>query len=116
MSYGCIVGFNRILTTGERTDLDNWMIANPEGGTPNLAGKQVPYPIRVSAGNTEAFIWWEPTVGAASYEYRLNGGSAVANASTFARVTGLTNGVPYTVEVRPLSSGGNGDGRHTRPP
>ena len=98
-NIGMAVGYNRILTTGERADLDAWMVANPEGGYVDLSAISV-QGLRTAPGNTTALTMWEDTIGASAYDYRVDGGSPTSVGVPFVYLTGLTNTTTYTVEVR----------------
>lgn len=59
---------------------------------------------------TGAQVYWgTPTVpGVNAYQYRLNGGAPVTVSTTSTRITGLTTGVQYLLEVRPANSNSQG--------
>ena len=59
--------------------------------------------------NGSAYVRWNPMSGASSYEYRVNGGSSVSTGTlTNATINSLTNGVSTLIEIRSMSSTGNG--------
>jgi hypothetical protein len=53
-------------------------------------------------------VVWNAMTGVNEYEIRVNGGAPTLVAGTQTVLTGLTNGVSYLVEVRPLNSHGAG--------
>lgn len=59
--------------------------------------------------NTAVTVSWDPMFGATSYEHRINGGATTEVTATSATLSGLTNGVTYTVEVRAKNATSTGN-------
>jgi len=70
----------------------------------------------VTAGDSSAdLVWTAPTSDGGAdimdYEYRLDGSggwTSLSTTGTSATVTGLTNGVTYSIEIRAVNEAGNG--------
>ena len=108
--FGLFVLYNRELTSGERTDLETWAAANPNGGLQFVAGPPSdPYGLAVLPDLTTAdFSWTTPGGTPTGYDVRLNGGTPVdvglVNSYEF---TGLTPNTFYLAEVRAYNLSGD---------
>lgn len=112
--FGVILFFNRKLTTGERTDLIAWVIANPSGGlqfTPGPPDEPVDLDVveHVLVGD---FSWDPAGTGdpATGFEVRLDAGAGFDNGlDDDYQFTGLDPDTTYTASVRAYNDDGFSD-------
>ena len=90
-----------------------WSPPTPLEATPSGDAPGAPSGVSVSGADEAVTVDWTAGSGATSHEVRWRPASsggrdhqAVAGAATSARVTGLTNGVAYTFQVRSKNASG----------
>lgn len=88
---------------GAQYDIDNVV-----SGRVNFAPLLAPANVQVQAAPTGFGYSFNAAHEATGYEYRLDGGAAVALTNYHGRVSGLVDGTTYAVQFRTVNSFGNG--------